>query len=288
MKLGIGLPNHIADVPGPAVAQWSRRGEELGFESVATIDRLFSSGVDSLIALATAAGATSELTLVTNVLLAPMYPVIPLAKQLVSLARVSGGRLTVGLGVGNRSDEYAGTGADFHRRGRALDAQVERLRSLWAGEPLADGTALCAAPVRIPLLFGGRSAATVRRVVTTGDGWAAGAVRLYDEQADVAARIRSGWQDAGRPARPYLQASVNFALGPAETVAAGRDHLARYYAFAPGYAQVNVADMVCSAADARDTVRRYRDLGFDRLLFHPTSASVEQVDYLADAILGCL
>ncbi|MCA2260235.1 LLM class flavin-dependent oxidoreductase, partial [Mycobacterium avium] len=208
MKLGIGLPNHIADVPGPAVAQWSRRGEELGFESVATIDRLFSSGVDSLIALATAAGATNELTLVTNVLLAPMYPVIPLAKQLVSLARVSGGRLTVGLGVGNRSDEYAGTGADFHRRGRALDAQVERLRSLWAGEPLADGTALCGAPVRIPLLFGGRSAATVRRVVTTGDGWAAGAVRLYDEQADVAARIRSGWQDAGRPARPYLQASV--------------------------------------------------------------------------------
>lgn len=287
MKLGIGLPNHIADVPGPAVVQWARRAEELGFESVATIDRLFSSGVDSLIALATAAGVTDELILVTNVLLAPMYPVIPLAKQLVSLAQVSGGRVAVGLGVGNRRDEYAGTGADFQRRGRTLDTQVERLRSLWAGERLADDTALCAAPVRIPLLFGGRSAATVRRVVATGDGWAAGAVRHYEEQAALAARIGAGWRDAGRPARPYLQASVNFGLGPADVVAAGRDHLARYYAFAPGYAQVNVADMVCSAADARDTVSRYRDLGFDRVLFHPTSASVEQVDYLADAILGC-
>lgn len=285
MKLGIGLPNHVAHVPGPAVARWASRGEERGFESVTTIDRLFYPGLDSLIALATAAGATNELTLVTNVLLAPLYPVVPLAKQLASLAEVSGGRLVVGLGVGNRRDEYASTGADFHRRGRILDGQVERLRRMWAGEPVADHTALCPAPVRIPLLFGGRSTATVRRVITTGDGWAAGAVRHYDEQARLVGRIRTGWQAAGRPGSPYLQASVNFGLGTAEVVAAGRDHLGRYYGFAPEYARVNVADMVCSAADARDTVNRYRDLGFDRLLFHPTTAEVDQVDRLADAVL---
>ncbi|WP_096286751.1 LLM class flavin-dependent oxidoreductase [Mycobacterium ahvazicum] len=285
MKLGIGLPNHVADVSGPAIVQWARRSEEVGFESVTTIDRLFYPSVDSLIALAAAAGATKQLTLVTNVLLAPMYPVVLLAKQLGGLARISGGRLVAGLGVGNRADEYVGTGADFHRRGRILDWQVERLRSLWAGEPVADDTALCPAPVRIPLLFGGRSAATVRRVIDTGDGWAAGAVRHYDVQAQLVEQIRAGWQAAGRPARPYLQASVNFGLGPAETVAAGRDHLARYYGFVPEYAQVNVADMVCSAADARETVSRYRDLGFDRLLFHPTTEGLEQVDLLADAIL---
>jgi hypothetical protein len=48
---------------------------------------------------------------------------------------------------------------------------------------------------------------------------------------------------------------------------------------------VNVADMVSSADDARDTVRWYRELGFDRLLFHPTGAAVEQIDRLADATL---
>ncbi|BAX92227.1 LLM class flavin-dependent oxidoreductase [Mycobacterium shigaense] len=285
MKLGIGLPNHIADVAGPVVLGWARRGEERGFESVTTIDRLFYPGVDSLIALATAAGATTELMLVTNVLLAPMYPVVPLAKQLASLARISSGRLVVGLGVGNRPDEYASTGADFQRRGRILDEQVERLRGLWTGERVAHDAALCPAPGPIPVLFGGRSEATVRRVVGAGDGWAAGAVRHHDEQAGLAERIRAGWQAAGRPGRPYLQASVNFGLGPAAAVAAGREHLARYYGFAPDYARVNVADMVCSAADARDTVRRYRDLGFDRLLFHPTTEAVEQVDFLADAIL---
>jgi alkanesulfonate monooxygenase SsuD/methylene tetrahydromethanopterin reductase-like flavin-dependent oxidoreductase (luciferase family) len=285
VKLGIGLPNHIADVPGATIAHWARRAEERGFESVTTIDRLIYPAVDSLIALATAAGATSDLTLVTNVLLAPVYPVIPLAKQLGSLAQISGGRLVVGLGVGNRRDDYVSTGADFTKRGRILDEQVERMRRLWAGEPVADDTALCPLPPQIPLLFGGRSAATVRRVVTTGDGWAAGAVRHYDVQAELAERIRTAWQAAGRPGRPYLQASVNFGLGSTEAVAAGRAHLARYYGFIPDYAAVNVADMVCSADDARGTVRRYRELGFDRLLFHPTGHAVEQLDRLADAIL---
>jgi len=285
VKLGVGLPNHIADVSGAAVAQWARRAEERGFESVTTIDRLFYPSVDSLIALAAAAATTEHLTLVTNVLLAPLYPVTPLAKQVGSLARICDGRLVVGLGVGNRRDEYASTGADFARRGRLLDEQVEHMRRLFAGEPVADGATLCPAPVAVPLLFGGRSAATVRRVVTTGDGWAAGAVRHWDVQTELAERIRTGWQAAGRPGRPFLQASVNFALGPPEAVAAGRDHLARYYGFNPDYAKVNVADMVCSADDARDTVRRYQAMGFDRLLFHPTGEAVEQLDRLADAIL---
>jgi hypothetical protein len=78
---------------------------------------------------------------------------------------------------------------------------------------------------------------------------------------------------------------VNFALGPTDAVAAGRNHLARYYGFNPDYARVNVDDVVCSADDARDTVRRYRSMGFDRLLFHPTGESIEQLEWLADAVL---
>ena len=70
-------------------------------------------------------------------------------------------------------------------------------------------------------------------------------------------------------------------VAPAEAVAG--EHLARYYGFTPEHAQVNVTDMVCSAGDARGTVRRYRELGFDRLLFNPTSADIEPV--FADAIL---
>lgn len=284
MKIGIGLPNHVAGVPGPVITDWTRRAEQRGFESITTIDRLIYPSLDTIVTLALAAAASTELALVTNVLLAPLYQPVVLAKQLASVADAAGDRLVVGIGVGSREDDYAAAGVEYGERGRILDEQVPVLRRAWAGKPIASDTPLCPAPVHIPLLFGGRSTATVRRATTIGDGWVAGALRDYPGQEEFADRVRAGWRQAGRSGSPQIHASVNFALGSADTVQSGRDHLAGYYGFKPDYARLNVADMLASAEDARDTVRAYRDLGFDRLLFHPTVASIDQVDRLADAI----
>ena len=139
--------------------------------------------------------------------------------------------------------------------------------------------------MRIPLLFGGRSEATIRRAATVGDGWVAGALRDYPTQSAFADRVRGAWQSAGREGTPQIHASVNFALGSDETVRSGRDHLASYYGFKPDYAKLNVDDMICSREDLRATVEAYRDLGFDRLLFHPAAASMDQIERLADAVL---
>ncbi|MBV8788864.1 MAG: LLM class flavin-dependent oxidoreductase [Mycobacterium sp.] len=285
MKIGIGLPNHVAGVPGPVIADWTRRAEQRGFESITTIDRLIYPSLDTIVALALAAAASTELALVTNVLLAPLYQPVVLAKQLASVADAAGDRLVVGIGVGSREDDYTAAGVEYGERGHILDEQVSVLRRAWAGKPIVGDTRLCPAPVRIPLLFGGRSQATVRRATTIGDGWVAGALRDYPGQEEFADRVRAGWRKAGRSGSPQIHASVNFALGSDDTVQSGRDHLARYYGFKPDYAELNVADLLTCAGDARDTVRAYRDLGFDRLLFHPTVASIDQVDRLADAIL---
>lgn len=285
MQIGIGLPNQISGVPGSVISEWARRAEERGFASVTTIDRVVYPSLDSLVALAVAAGATRDLGLVTNVLLAPLYPAAPLAKQLGSLAEISGNRLTLGLGVGSRTDDYAVCGADFRQRGRKLDEAVEVMRREWRADPSNVAAALCPAPVQIPILFGGRSPATVRRIATVGDGWAAGAVRDYRSQSSFADTVRSAWQQAGRAGKPWLNASVNFALGDAATVRAGHASLRNYYGFAPEYAELNVADMVAVPDDAAATVRAYRDLGFGGLLFHPTVASIDQLDRLADAVL---
>lgn len=285
MKVGIGLPNHVAEVKGPSLLDWARRAEERGFESLTTIDRLIYPSIDSIIALAVAAGATTNLALVTNVLLGPLYPPVLLAKQMASLADVSGGRLVLGVAVGGREDDYLAAGVEFGTRGRLLDAATAVWRGVWSGEPVDDGSPLCPSPVAIPVLFGGKSAATLRRVTTLGDGWAAGAVRDYAAQSTFAERIRSGWQEADRTGRPILQASLNVALGDEDVVEDGRRNLGRYYAFTPEYCALSVADMVATPDDALDAVRRYRDLGFDRLLFHPAVAGHDQVDRLADAVL---
>ena len=285
MEIGIGLPNHIAGVRGPLITDWARRAEERGFESVTTIDRLAYPSLDSIVALAMAAGASTELKLVTNILLAPLYSTAILAKQLSSLADAQDNRLVVGMGVGSREDDYAAVGVDFSTRGRQLDETTAVLRSAFDGKPIAGGSSIRAVPVHVPLLMGGRSDATVRRATTIGDGWVAGALRDYPVQAEFAERIRKGWREQGRQGTPVIHASVNFAIGEGDVVRTGREHLGRYYGFVPEYAAMNVADMITSPQDARETVRAYSDLGFDRLLFHPTVAALDQVDVLADAVL---
>jgi alkanesulfonate monooxygenase SsuD/methylene tetrahydromethanopterin reductase-like flavin-dependent oxidoreductase (luciferase family) len=285
MKIGIGLPNNVVGAPGPLMVEWARRAEQRGFESVTTIDRLIYPSHDSIIALALAAGATTDLALVTNILLAPLYPPAILAKQLASLAAATGDRLAVGVAVGARADDYAAAGVEFEKRGRLLDDEVTAMREAWLGEPVTNGSTLSPAPVDIPLLFGGRSKATLRRATTVGDGWVAGALRDYSGQSEFIDRVRAGWREAGRPGNPTNHASVNFAIGDDGVAESGRKHLAHYYGFKPEYAQLNVDDIVTSPKDARDTVRAYSDLGFDRLLFHPAVASLDQVDRLADAVL---
>jgi alkanesulfonate monooxygenase SsuD/methylene tetrahydromethanopterin reductase-like flavin-dependent oxidoreductase (luciferase family) len=285
MKIGIGLPNNVFGVPGPLMIQWARRAEQRGFESLTTIDRLVYPSIDSIVALALAAGATTDLSLVTNILLAPLYPPAILAKQLASLALAAGDRIAIGIAVGSREDDYSAAGVDFDNRGRLLDHQVTVMREAWRGTPVAGGSALSTEPVHIPLLFGGRSKATLRRATTVGDGWVGGALREYAWQSEFADRVRKGWQEAGRTGEPQTHASVNFAIGDQHVAESGRKHLAHYYGFKPEYAKLNVDDMITSTRDALDTVHAYADLGFDRLLFHPAVASLDQVDRLADAVL---
>src|SRR5215475_11313668 len=160
MKIGIGLPNQVKGLPGRRLVEWAQRAEERGFAGLATLDRVAYPGYDSLATLAAAAGATTRIELVTNVLLAPVYPAPLLAKTVASIDQLSGGRLTLGLAPGGRADDYAVAGRDFHRRGRDFDAALELLHRAWAGEVIegSDGQPVSPPPTqggRVPILFGG-------------------------------------------------------------------------------------------------------------------------------------
>src|SRR5262245_43863287 len=132
MDIGIGLGNTL-DVAGPTVVEWARRAEERGFKSLATIDRIVYPSYDSLTALAVAAGATSRIGLFTDILLTPVYPPVWLAKATASLDALSGGRLTLGLGVGGRPEDFAAMDRPMQRRGRLMDETLDLLHRAWAG-----------------------------------------------------------------------------------------------------------------------------------------------------------
>ena len=149
-------------------------GRGAGFSALATIDRIVYPSYDSLTALAAAAGATSRIGLFPDILLAPVYPPVWLAKATASLDALSGGRLTLGLGVGGRADDFAAMDRPFQRRGKLMDSTLDLLHRAWAGEEVTSDAVPVGPPPadgkRVKVLVGGASDAAVERTVRYGDG----------------------------------------------------------------------------------------------------------------------
>lgn len=287
MKIGIGVPNPVPGTPGTTFATWARRAEERGFSGLSTIDRVVYPSFDSLLTLAAAAGATERIELVTNILLAPAYTPVLLAKATASLDQLSNGRLTLGLAPGGRPDDYTATGRDFHTRGRDLDATLDLLHRAWRGDDVAGvEKPVGPRPVnegRVPVLVGGTSDAALRRVTTWGVGWTAGGA-APEQAAQFVERVRTAWAEAGRHGEPRLAALVYFSLGD-DAEQDSRAYLRDYYAFLGPYADQIAEGALRSEQTLRDAVRAFTEAGITELYFDPTTAALNQVDRLAEAVL---
>jgi probable F420-dependent oxidoreductase len=138
--------------------------------------------IDPLIGLSFAAAATSTIGIATGVLLLPEHNPVLMAKQAATLDSLSGGRFTLGVGIGWSREEFDALGVPFERRGARTAEYVAAMRTLWRddvasfdGEFVAfDSVRVNPKPVRdgrIPVVLGGNSDAALRRVAEWGDGW---------------------------------------------------------------------------------------------------------------------
>jgi alkanesulfonate monooxygenase SsuD/methylene tetrahydromethanopterin reductase-like flavin-dependent oxidoreductase (luciferase family) len=284
MEIGIGLPNPIPATPGALLVEWARRAEERGFSGLATIDRIVYPNYDSLTTLAAAAGATSRVRLVTNILVAPVYQPVLLAKAAASIDQISGGRFTLGVAAGGRADDFVATGRDFDTRGREFDASVDLLHRIWRGEGVAGSdVAVSPTPVhdgRVPMLFGGTGEYTLRRVRRYGDGWTSGGVPAA-YAAPFAERVRIAWRDAGRAGEPRLAGLNYFSLGDDDS---SRRYLHHYYHWLGDYAEPIAEGALRTPQAVRDSIKAFEDNGFTELYLDPTVASLDQLDRLADVV----
>jgi alkanesulfonate monooxygenase SsuD/methylene tetrahydromethanopterin reductase-like flavin-dependent oxidoreductase (luciferase family) len=235
--------------------------------------------------LAAAGVVTDRIRLLTDILLAPIRSTAELAKQAATAQELSGGRLTLGLGVGGREDDFLLTGRDFASRGRVFDQQLADLRRAFRGEPLRDGDQpVVPAPVTVPILIGGMSDAAVRRTVEFGTGWTAGGVPPQ-MVAPFVERVRAAWRDAGREGSPRIVALNYFGLG--DTEERSRNYLLDYYGFlGPELAEMIAGGAHRSPEAVRDVVAAFTEAGVDELILDPTVGDPEQVDLLAEAALG--
>ncbi len=283
MQIGIGLPNPIPGTTGATLIQWARKAEEAGFASVATIDRIVYPSYESLITLAAAAAVTERVGLMTNVLLGPTRNPVLLAKEAASVDRLSGGRLTLGLGVGAREDDFEAAGQDFHTRGKRWDEDLELIHRAWRGEPMGAGKPVGPRPTRgdrVPIIIGGMSDRAIERTIRWGVGWTVGGAPP-ERAGPLAERIRNAWKEAGQQGEPKIVGLTYFALGERADEKAAR-YLTDYY----GRHGAQLAERIPKSAQAlTETVAKFEDLGFDELFVDPTVADLGQIDRAAEAVL---
>lgn len=289
MRLGIGVPNTVPGTNGPLMLRWAGRAEERGFDFVSTIGRIAYPSYDSLTALAAVAGATSRIGLQTNAVLGPTYADPVLAKTTMTLSQLSGGRLTLGLGVGARESDYLAGERDFTGRGSAFDRQLEFLHRAWRGEPVVDGDAederraVAPAGAGIPVMIGGHSRRAVRRTVRWAAGWT-GAGGGPARAEPMVREIRDAWSAAGRGGEPRLLGLVYFGLEPG-SAGQSEGYLRRYYTYAGAHADTIAEGAVHDAKAVRRAVREFEAIGMNEIVFTPTLPLLDEVDRLADLVL---
>lgn len=286
MQIGIGHPGTIPGVKGQIILDWARRADAGPFSTLGSLDRLVFSNYDALITLTAAAAVTQRIRLMTTVLLVPLHNAGLLAKQAASLDALSGGRLTLGVGIGGREDDFRAASVPLKGRGKRFEAQLDTMKRVWSGQPMSEDVGpIGPPPVQTggpPLLIGGYSPAAIRRVSRWGDGFivGGGGPDMARQGYELAAQA---WKEAGRPGRPRFVASVYWGLGPNAAERAGA-YIRNYYAFTGPMAE-QIASSVPSTPEAmKGAIQAFADIGVDELICWPCIPDLDQVDRLAELV----
>lgn len=261
MKFGLFSIGYAACTHGETLANVARAAEQAGFESLWTGERVVAPDpqvppspapadfpvLDPVLALAHAAAHTRKVKLGTGIIILPQRNPLVLAKEIASLDRLSNGRMIFGIGSGYLRPEFEALNVEFEHRAKRTEEYLRAMLAIWTmGKPEFRGRYFSFAGVNTaprpmqrphpPIVVGGHSALSLK----------------------LAAQLAQGWH--------------GFALD-LERTAALIDELREYRrSLAPGADDLEVS-VTPPAAASLDTVRRYAELGVDRVILVPPTGS---------------
>jgi alkanesulfonate monooxygenase SsuD/methylene tetrahydromethanopterin reductase-like flavin-dependent oxidoreductase (luciferase family) len=263
------------------------------FSSLCWGERIAFDNPECLSLMGALAAWTDRVRLVTTVVVPALHDPVMLAKALATGDMLSGGRLTVGLGVGGRHEDYHAVGADpATQTMRGMADCVAVMKRVWAGEKVTESV-LPVGPLPVQsggpkLLVGTTGPKTVRSAASWSDGLAGTTLDLdvgkQNELFDVA---RAAWVEAGKP-EPHLATSFWFAIGDgAQPRAQVHRHLRRYMNWIPvEYVDAMAPTTGWAGTDDEllEVLRRFEAIGTDEIHLIPTSSDIDQLRRVAEVV----
>jgi alkanesulfonate monooxygenase SsuD/methylene tetrahydromethanopterin reductase-like flavin-dependent oxidoreductase (luciferase family) len=242
------------------------------------------------ILLAGAAAVTERVRIVPSLYVLPMHSAVWAAKEIATLDQLSGGRVTVTVGVGGRESDYKAVGASFKNRHQRMDEQVAQMRRIWAGEaPFEDCDPVGPQPFQNggpPILAGSMGPKSISRAAKWADGLYGFAMngekaitQYFKDSADQA------WQDAGRNSKPYFVGGFWYSMAPN-----AKSELHKYvYNYMRTFGDEEARSIAGTMTrHNRDAIKAALDdmelLGVDELFLVPATADFAEIDAIADLI----
>lgn len=212
-NIGILVPGSFGGQP-PKLGEFTeffQSAETLGFDSLWVIDRVFHSIniMDPLTLLTCAATVTSRVRLGTAVYLFVLRNPVLASKTTATLDYLSGGRLTLGISLGGRDNEFEPLGVPVKRRVSRFEEGLSLMRRLWTERDVSfhgryyhmDNVNVDPKPVQkpsIPIIMGGSADAALKRAAEQTDGWVAGGTASVEVFQGAWQKIRGYAQAAGK------------------------------------------------------------------------------------------
>jgi alkanesulfonate monooxygenase SsuD/methylene tetrahydromethanopterin reductase-like flavin-dependent oxidoreductase (luciferase family) len=285
------LPVMEPDLDAAMLKAWARVVDDGPFSSLCWGERIAFGNPDSLTLLGAISAWTDRVDLVTTVIVPQLHDPVMLAKALATGDMLSGGRLTVGIGVGGREEDYNAVGADTATQTmRGMAERVAIMKRVWSGGKVTESVLpVGPAPVQSGgprLLVGTIGPKTVRSAADWAEGLAGTTLDLdlakQNELFDVA---RAAWAEAGKAA-PHLATSFWFAIGDGDRPRAQmHHHLRRYMNWIPAEFVDAMAPTTGWAGPDEEllaVLRGFEAIGTDEVHLIPTSSNVDQLRRVAD------
>ncbi|WP_233716662.1 LLM class flavin-dependent oxidoreductase [Mycolicibacterium vinylchloridicum] len=281
------------DVDAKILKQWAQTIDGGPFSSLCWGERIAFGNPDSLTLLGALSGWTERVPLVATVIVPQLHNPVMLAKALATGDLLCGGRLTVGLGVGGRHEDYRSAGVDPKTQTiREMAERVAVMKQVWAGEKVTESVLpVGPAPARSGgprLLVGTTGPKTLRSAAQWADGITGISLDLdVDKQNELFDVARGAWAEAGKP-KPHLATSFWFAIGEGEAPRAQvTKHLLHYMNWIPREYVEAMAPTTGWAGTDEELVavlRAFAAIGTSELHLIPTSTDIGQLRRVADLV----